>query len=75
MRTVLAEIYGFGSRGTEWETLARSKVPNIFLTDCRDLADNLNSDSPARVRSGYTTADRAKLSTSAYLRRRRRAHL
>ena len=42
-RTVLAEIW------TEWEALARSKVPDVSLTDCRSLADHPNSDAPARV--------------------------
>ena len=35
IRAALAEIYGFGSAGTDWENRARTKVPHICLTDCR----------------------------------------
>ena len=49
IRAALAEIYGFGSSGTDWENRARTKVPHICLTDCRSLADHLNTEAPTRV--------------------------
>ena len=49
IRAVLAEIYGFGSQGTVWDTLARNKVPHVSITDWRSFADHLNCDAPARV--------------------------
>ena len=49
IRAALAEVYGFGSRGPDWEQLARTKVPHVCLTDCRSLADHLNTEAPARV--------------------------
>ena len=49
IRPAVAELYGFGSRGADWEQLARTKVPHECLTDCRSLADHLNTEAPARV--------------------------
>ncbi|CAE7909825.1 unnamed protein product, partial [Symbiodinium microadriaticum] len=49
IRAALAEVYGFGSRGPDWEQLAKTKVPHVCLTDCRSLADHLNTEAPARV--------------------------
>ena len=43
------ELYGIGSRGADWEQLARTKVPHVCLTDCRSLAGHLNAEAPARV--------------------------
>ena len=62
IRAVLAETYGFGSQGTEWETLARRKVLHVSLTDCRNLADHLNSDAPARVQDKRLQIELSQLS-------------
>ena len=49
IRAALAELYGHGSRGADWEQNARTFVPHLCLTDCRSLADHLNTEAPARV--------------------------
>ena len=49
IRAALAELYGNGSKGTDWDLRARMKIPHICLTDCRSLADNLNTEAPSRV--------------------------
>ena len=49
IRAALAELYGNGSKGTDWDLRARMRIPHICLTDCRSLADNLNTEAPSRV--------------------------
>ena len=49
IRAALAELYGNGSKGTDWDLRARMKIPHICLTDCRSLAGNLNTEAPSRV--------------------------
>ena len=51
IRAALAELYGFGSRGADWEHLARTKVPHVCLTECRSMADHLNTEARARVQN------------------------
>ena len=49
IRAALAEIYGYGSSGTDWDSRARTKILHVCLTDCRSLADNLKTETPPRV--------------------------
>ena len=49
IRAALAELYGNGSKGADWDLRARMRIPHICLTDCRSLSDHLNTDTPSRV--------------------------
>ena len=63
---VLAEIYGFGSQGAEWETLARRRVPHTYLTDCGSLADRLKSDALAGVKDKRLQIELSSLRQSIF---------
>ena len=66
MRAALAELYGNGSKGTDWDLRARMKIPHICPTDCRSLADNLNTEAPSRVQDKRLQIELSALSQSIF---------
>ena len=49
VRTLLAELYGYGTTGPEWHDASRRAIPHVMLSDCRSLVADLNTEVPSRV--------------------------
>ena len=66
IRAALAELYGNGSKGADWDLRARMRVPHICLTDCRSLSDHLNTDTPSRVQDKRLQIELSALRQSVF---------
>ena len=66
IRAALAELYGNGSRGADWDLRARMRVPHVCLTDCRSLADHLNTETPSRVQDKRLQIELSALRQSVF---------
>eukprot|EP00439_Symbiodinium_sp_Y106_P048297 s2973_g6.t1 len=66
IRAALAELYGNGSKGADWDLRARMRVPHVCLTDCRSLSDHLNTDTPSRVQDKRLQTELSALRQSVF---------
>ena len=66
IRAALAELYGNGSKGADWDLRARMRVPHVCLTDCRSLADHLNTETPSRVQDKRLQIELSALRQSVF---------
>ena len=48
-RALLAELYGYGTTGSDWHDASRRAILHVMLSDRRSLVANLNTEVPSRV--------------------------